>query len=422
MRTCRRTLLLLIVAGCCAMNGLAAERPKNGAVSKPATDQVTLRSGIRLRGMLFETGGESTTLLVSSSWLKTTNAKLLESARAKTAANHTAALERLIERLNAEMAREHPAPLANFLKQQLESAREELNDAEKSPLEFVWLTFTPRELERTEPTTLEQRQLLAWSWSEKLERPEMREAEDLQKELKARAVVPVQWPITLIERLPARDQSDQEWAARLAITEYAHSKPLDFQGTGDVLARAGKEVQAAEMGQLLVEILRGQLQSQLGDLLGDAKPVKRATDNAARAESLNKAIQTAESEKRTGFRVTRLELAGDFQQVTVTTQFMARLADGSWRTVFQHTERTDAKQARPEIEKRIQDDPQVKQVLELTRQLGLTAEGQIQQAIRFGAATMTAQQACDREFAAFRDIYLSSLARPPLTINKPKSE
>ena len=84
--------------------------------------------------------------------------------------------------------------------------------------------------------------------------------------------------------------------------------------------------------------------------------------------------------------------------------------------VFQHTERADAKQARPEIEKRIQDDPQVKQVLELTRQLGLTAEGQIQQAIRFGAATMTAQQACDREFAAFRDIYQSSLVRPPLSV------
>ena len=135
---------------------------------------------------------KKTTLLVSASWLKTTNPKLLESARTETAANHTAALERLIERLNAETAREHPAPLANFLKQQLESAREELGNAEKSPLEFVWLTFSPREIERSEPTTLERRQLLAWSWSEKLERPEMREAEDLQKELKARAVVPVQ--------------------------------------------------------------------------------------------------------------------------------------------------------------------------------------------------------------------------------------
>ena len=169
-----------------------------------------------------------------------------------------------------------------------------------------------------------------------------------------------------------------------------------------------------------IELLKGQLQSQLGDLLGEAKPVKKAADNAARSESLKKAIQTAESEKRTGFRITRLELASDFQQATVTTQFVGRLADGSWRTVFQHSERADAKQARPDIEKRIQDDPQVKQVLELTRQLGLTAEGQIQQAIRFGAATMTAQQTCDREFAAFRDIYVSSLSKPPLTIPSDK--
>ena len=252
---------------------------------------------------------------------------------------------------------------------------------------------------------------------EQLDRAETRSADELSRELKARDVSPIGWPLAFIERLPAREQSADEWAARRALVEYALGTRLDFQGTGDVLARVGKEA-PADIGQLLVDLLRQQLQSQLGDLLGERRPAKNGRDNAANAESLAKAIQTAESEKQNGFRVTRLEMAGDFQQVNVTTQFVARLADGSWRTIFQHAERADAKTARPEIEKRIQDDPQVKKVLDLTRQLGVSDDGQIQQAIRFGAATMTAQQSCDREFAAFRDVYLPSLMKPTLPIRR----
>ena len=263
-------------------------------------------------------------------------------------------------------------------------------------------------------TTPEQRQLLAWAWAEGLDRAEARSVEELSRDLKARNVSPIGWPLPFIERLPAREQTDNEWAARRALVEYAIGSRLDFQGTGDVLARTGKEAQA-DAGPLLVELLKQQLQSQFGDLLGE-RPAKNGRDNAAKAESLAKAIQTAESEKRNGFRVTRLELAIELQQASVTTQFVARLADGSWRTVFQHTERADAKQARPDIEKRISDDPQVKKVLELTRQLGVAGDGQIQQAIRFGAATMIAQQTCDREFAAFRDVYLPSMVRPTLSV------
>ena len=392
------------------------------AADRPASDHVTLRNGSKLRGVVFEQSDQSLTLLVSAKSLAATNAKLSQPTRQQNVDAHTAGLEQAVRRLKADRPPAASPAVEAFLQQQLDDAEAELAKADDFAPEFLWMTLPMKEVARIEPSTPEHRQLLAWAWTEQLDRAETRSADELSRDLKVRNVSPVGWPLPFIERLPVRKQSDDEWTARLALADYAFGKRLDFQGTGDVLARAGQEVQQAEMGRLLVEMLRGQLQSQLGDLLGDAKPVKRGTDNAARAESLKKAIQTAESEKRTGFRVTRLELAGDFQQVTVTTQFMARLADGSWRIVFRHTERADAKQARPEIEKRIQDDPQVKQVLELTRQLGLTAEGQIQQAIRFGAATMTAQQTCDREFAAFRDIYLSSLARPPLATNKPKSE
>jgi hypothetical protein len=292
-----------------------------------------------------------------------------------------------------------------------------LAKADKFDPDFLWQTLSMKDVARVDAATPEHRQLLTWAWAEELDRAETRSAEELSRDLKARNVSPVGWPLSFIERVPAREQTDNEWAARRALADYALGQRLDFQGTGDVLVRAGKEAQA-DVGQLLVELLRQQLQSQFGDLLGEPRPAKKGRDNAANAESLAKAIQTAESEKRNGFRVTRLELASDFQQANVTTQFIARLADGSWRTIFQHTERADAKQARPEIEKRIQDDPQVKKILDLTRQLGVAADEQFQQAIRFGAATMTAQQTCDREFAAFRDVYLPSLVKPTLSIGR----
>lgn len=389
------------------------------AADRPVADQVSLRNGSKLRGVLMEQSDKSLTLLVSAKWLSATNAKLHQTARQHTVAANTAGLEQVVRRLKAEPPPVGNAALAAFLELQSDAAKTELEKADDFDPEFLWLSLSMKEVARVEAGSPEHRQLLTWAWSEGLDRAETRSVEELSRELKARNVSPVGWPLAFVERLPAREQSDDEWAARRALVEYALGPRLDFQGTGDVLARAGKEA-PADIGQLLADLLRQQLQSQLGDLFGEPRPAKNGQNNAAKAESLAKAIQTAESEKRNGFRVTRLEMASDLQQANVTTQFVARLADGSWRTIFQHTERADAKQARPEIEKRIQDDPQVKKVLDLTRQLGVTADGQIQQAIRFGAATMTAQQTCDREFAAFRDVYLPSLVKPTLSIGREK--
>lgn len=387
------------------------------AADRLSGDLVMLRNGSKLRGVLFEQSDKSLTLLVSAKWLSATNAKLHQTSRPQTVAANRAGLEQAVRRLTAQPPPAGNAAVAAFLEQQLEEVQAELVKADKFDPDFLWQTLSMKDVARVDAATPEHRQLLTWAWAEGLDRAEARSVEELSRDLKARNVSPVGWPLSFIERVPAREQTDNEWAARRALTDYALGQRLDFQGTGDVLARAGKEAQA-DVGQLLVELLRQQLQSQLGDLLGEPRPAKKGRDNAANAESLAKAIQIAESEKRNGFRVTRLELASDFQQANVTTQFIARLADGSWRPIFQHTERADAKQARPEIERRIQDDPQVKKVLDLTRQLGVAADDTIQQAIRFGAATMSAQQTCDREFTTFRDVYLPSLVKPTLSIGR----
>ena len=56
----------------------------------------------------------------------------------------------------------------------------------------------------------------------------------------------------------------------------------------------------------------------------------------------------------------------------------------------------------------------MKQALDKVKSLNLGADDQIDQAIRFGAATMAAQQATDARFFEFRDRYLKHLDGPPL--------
>ena len=411
-------LVAVIVISSCSVSSFAADRPKAAtAAVRSVVDQVAVRGGPKLRGMLFaQAEDKSVTLLVSAKWLKSTNAEWFAKQQRKTLDAHSIALDRAIERIDQELKTEHPVGLKAFLKQQRDAVQEELDNVEKFEPEFLWIALTPREAERVDPTTAGRRQLLAWAWTEKLERAEVRDVDDLQKELKARAVEPISWPLSFVERLPARDQTDQEWSARMAIAEYAMTTPLDFQGTGDLLVRTGRDVQA-DFAPLLVNMLRKKLQSQLGDLFGEARPAAPKNNKAALAESLKTAIQAAETEKRRSFRATRMQQSEDLTAVTVTTQFVARMSDGSWVIAFEHKEQADAKLARPDAEQRIQQDPQVKKVLDLTRQLGGAADDQIQQAIRFGAATMSAQSAADREFAAFRDRYLKSLTKPPLSIN-----
>ncbi len=410
----RMILSLIVVVALLTGEATAADRP--------AGDHVALKNGTRLRGLVFERSPQVVTLLVSEKSLRATQPRFHESALAKTVAEHKAGLEQLVERLQAEPKREAPAALTGFFREQLETAEADLAQANRFEPEFLWLTIPMRDVDRIEATAPDRRQLLAWAWAEQLERAETKPADEVARELKALAVSPVGWPLSLIERLPARGQSDDEWAARLAIVEFVFDRPLHFQGTGEVLVRADKPSEL-NIAQMIGDLLRRQLQSQFGDLLGEPQGAKGRDpqrDQAAVKEALRKAAQVAEAEPCRGFRVTRLDTINDVQQATISTQFSARMPNGSWQTIFQHIERADAKQARPDIQQRIEADPRIKQVLDLTRQLGGAADDTIQQALRFGAATMAAQQGCDREFAAFRETYLTSLAKPPLTWLRPQ--
>ncbi len=66
-----------------------------------------------------------------------------------------------------------------------------------------------KDVARVDAGTPEQRQLLAWAWTEGLDRAEARTAEELSREMKARNVSPVGWPLPFVERLPARPEIEK---------------------------------------------------------------------------------------------------------------------------------------------------------------------------------------------------------------------
>jgi hypothetical protein len=239
---------------------------------------------------------------------------------------------------------------------------------------------------------------------------ETRSAASLLKELTGMRLDPAVEQVDLSDRMPIRRQSDAEWAARQALVEYQYRKPLDFQGTGDLVFRTGAKAPPA--GELLTSMLKDQLAGQLSSLLEEPKAAepKRQTE-----VWLASAVRTAEQEEVSGFRVTRVSPDAAAQRVAVETRFVSRSPAGRWETAWRHAESVDASRPDKERMDRITQDPQVKQALESLRAAGLGAsEDKLQAALRLGAATMKAQQSADVEFYKFRDRYLQRLDGPPL--------
>ena len=176
------------------------------------------------------------------------------------------------------------------------------------------------------------------------------------------------------------------------------------------------------MAPVIEKVLRGQVRSFLKGLTGQVSPAKTKPESnnvALNKGWLKSAIAEADKLNVTGFRATRVELNVEGRQVAVQSVFVVRLGSGPreqavWETIWSHRETADATQPRAELEARITNDPQVKQALDKVKSLNLGADDQIDQAIRFGAATMAAQQTADARFFEFRDRYLKHLDGPPL--------
>jgi hypothetical protein len=380
-----------------------------------AVDVVRLKSGTTLRGGIVHAAADgSLTMAVSREWLRKTNAALFTKRTNSEASVRRTALEELRDRVNRELGQiPEDSRFGAFLRSERKRVERLFVEAPAPPEpQFVWIDLTKHEIARATPASAANRRIAGWSWFERLANVETRDAAELEQQLRQRGIDPAQQLPDLADRFPLRRQDEQEWAARLALVEYALDKPLDFQGTGDRLVRVDRRSKPKDAAALVPSLLGSQVDAMLKDLLGDRRP---PSANPETSDAwLKTAWQAANGEKARAFRATRVDLDMASRQATVESVFAIRLKNGGWKTIWSDRESRDATKERPATETAIFDDPQVKSALASLKSLGNVADDQVRQAVRFGAATMEAQQAVDRRFVAFESPYLQHLDGPPL--------
>lgn len=399
----------------------AAPPAKKGASADLAVDVVDLKpSGPSLRGAVIRTASDGTVVLaVSRPWLQKNAAALYEKHAAE---ERTARQEQLVE-LMARMTswrtdRDDQKRLTFFLdeeRRRLSNILEGKADDPALESPFVVMELKQTRVRRVTGQPAAKKQVALAAWQADLADVESRSVADLEAELKERNIDAQLLAVDLSARLaPSRDTAAQ-WAARRAIVEYELCKPLDFQGTGDVLVRIGDE-EKPQMASLIGELFTSQLGRDLGDLLGTPNPVAKPS-----AAPFEKATKAAEKEQLAGVRVTRVDQNLTARRVVVAQHFLVRLDDKTWHTAWSWTETADASKPRPDAEARIEKDPQIKQALELVKSIGLGGDAgdTLQTAVRFGAAVMEAQKSADGRFFQFRDACLRKLDGPPFPWSGP---
>lgn len=410
------------------MSGLAGDRRSwcgavavgvvlaTGALVQAAgTDLVRVAGGVVVRGsILSQQADGSLRIAVRRAWLTAAEPGLAREAERTEARETVEALEQLAERLDMLLAApvgSYEESLLAFLRREQMRVQEVL--AADPPLRprFVLLNLAGNRVRGVEPAEPAWRMLVQWGWHEGIDGVETMPQRKLVEILAERGVDTTAPPPSLADQLPPLPQDDDQWRARVALLQDAYGDSVSFQGTGDIVVRADQEVTIDTLLPVVTDMLKGDVGGLL-DLFGGGAGGRQQQPAADRW--LASARSQAGSEGR--FRATRVQTKPEQGLVSVESGFEVQLADGSWGTVWRSRTQVDASKPRPGLEERIASDPRVGQAINAIKLLGVIDEDAMTKAIRFGAATMEAQEVIDRQFAAFRSDHTLRLDGPPLPV------
>ena len=387
------------------------------AAARLAVDVVLVKGNREARGSIVAREDDgSLTIAVRRAWLIEQQPAWAAELDAAAETARQTALQTLVDRTRTWLQeRADNQQLSAIVKRELEGSERQLAAAAgerpaSEPSEFVLVDVPGDQVRRVFAQPQERKQAALVAWQERMDNVESTVFDRLQKTLDDRHPEWRTAGVDLSDRLPATAaDGEREWAARRAIYEYAFLKRLDFQGTGDFVVRPG-DGKAPAGAELLTGLLQDGLGGDLADLLNGALGTE--TKPAERKTWLETASAAAAADSATGVRVTRTQQDLERKTVTVEDRFVAQMPDGTWETIWQTTETLDALLVRKDLEQRIRGDEQVAEALKVAEGLGLA--GEITTAVRFGAATMEAQQTADDRFFEFRDRYTQRLDGPIL--------
>lgn len=399
----------------------AAAPAPPGNLNQRAVDMLALKNGERFLGMFAAPASNGqVTFFVSREWLKSALPKRYEQVAADETARAKAILEKTRERILAWRDRRKDQPnLVALLDEKLAGVDRrlaDLDDPRAEPPQILVLDFSTAEIRRHFSQKQPNRRVLGLAWEQRLPRAEERTVAALRKDLEAEKIDADKREPDLSDRVGPSEQSDEAWAARVALVEFGNSGEPHYQGTGGVLVKAGNTDGPPDFAKLLQGMQGGSLEAQLADLLGTGE----AAANAKADEAAEKALAEAADDGFTGVRLTRLDQDPTHETVRVSVRFAASMPGGKWRDVWRFESVADASQARPKLEKELADDPQVKNAIDAVKGLGIGVdETLLSRALRHGAAT---QEALETANAAFSEFLLAASRRldgPPLAVLDP---
>ena len=379
-----------------------------------AVDILHLKSRQQFRGLVLNANtNEDLKIAVSREWFKHFDEKAYAKVDKEAKSEEERARQQLKTRLeHLTSTGKHPA-FDFFVKKELERVTAAIDAPPDDECQFLVVRLKRSLIANLILASESNRRVAIWGWSERLPKIESREVSDILKELKSK-VQDFDATLTvpdLSTRFPMMEQSELQWRTRLAIVSHGLAERIEFQGSGKMMIQVGDDKQPQNANEIMTQMLQAQTESVLGELLGDPKSKSLLPDG--KSDWVKAAIVKTEALGMGYFHATNVKVDPLGEIASVESVFMVKHADGDWRMAWNGIRDERASQQTADSIARVTKDSQIES-LKNSLQAIVGVNDAFDKAIRFGAATMTAQQNVNEQFETFVERYLRRLDGPPL--------
>ena len=383
-----------------------------------AVDILNLKSRQQFRGLVLNTNtNEDLKIAVSREWFQHFDEKAYAKVDKEAKSEEKRARQQLKTRLEQLTSTgKHPA-FDFFVKKELERVTAAIDAPPDDECQFLVVRLKRSLIANFILASESNRRVAIWAWSERLPKIESREVSDILKELKSK-VQDFDATLTvpdLSTRFPMMEQSESQWRIRLAIVSHGLAERIEFQGSGKMMIQVGDDKQPQNANAIMTQMLQARTESVLGELLGDllGDPKSKSLLPDGKSDWVNAAIVKTEALGMGYFHATNVKVDPLGEIASVESVFMVKHVDGDWRMAWNGIRDERASQQTVDSIARVTKDSQIES-LKNSLQAIVGVNDTFDKAIRFGAATMTAQQNVNEQFETFVERYLRRLDGPPL--------
>ncbi len=386
--------------------------------TRVAVDILNLKSRQQFRGIVLNANtNEDLKIAVSREWFQHVDEKASGKIDKEAKSEEERARQQLKGRLEQLTSTgKHPA-FDFFVKKELERVTAAIAAPPDNEGQFLVVTLKRSQIASLIVASEANRRVAIWGWSERLPKMESREVSDILKELKSKDKdfdATLSLP-DLSTRFPMMEQSESQWRTRLAIVSHGLAERIEFQGSGKVMIQVGDDKQPQNANAIMTQMLQAQTESVLGEFLGEllGDPINKSPLPDGKPDWIKAAIAKTESLGVGYFHATHVKLDPFGETASVESVFMVKHDEGDWRVAWNGRRDERASQQTAASIARVTKDSQIES-LKNSLQAIVGVNDAFDRAIRFGAATMTAQQSVNDQFETFVERYLRRLDGPPL--------